>query len=368
MTTKFIDRLPGFRALFCILTAMLVGCSSLPATVAPANVPTPTSETGPNWPTEAWRTSLPDKQGMDSAKLAKMLDAIRQQRLDLHSLLIIRNGYLVNETYFGPYQPDTRHELYSCTKSFVATLIGIVIDKGYIDRTEHRIVDFFPERTFANLDRQKATMTLEDVLTMRSGLDWQDDDPTFAAMYRSPDWVKFMLDRPMAVPAGSQFNYCSGCSHLLSAIVQQTTGMNTRDFAEQYLFKPLGISNVEWETDVAGVPIGGWGLQLTPRDMAKLGYLYLQGGRWEGQQIVSAGWVENATQTHAEVEGDLDYGYQWWTYPSLGAYAALGRYGQTIFVVPRFDLVVVTTARLDNHDAIFQLIEQYILPAVQTSP
>ncbi|MBI5567339.1 MAG: serine hydrolase [Chloroflexi bacterium] len=368
MTTKFIDRLRGCCAVLCVLTVMLAGCSSLPVTVAPAGTSTPISDTGVYWPTAAWRTSPPEEQGMDSAKLAELLDAIRQQRLDLHSLLIIRNGYLVSETYFGSYQQDTRHVLYSCTKSFVATLVGIAIDHGYIDGTDHRIVDFFSERTFANLDGQKEEMTLEDVLTMQSGLDWQEGDPAYQAMYGSADWVKFMLDKPMAVPPGSQFNYCSGCSHLLSAIVQQTTGLNTRDFAEQYLFKPLGISNAEWETDAAGLPIGGWGLQLTPRDMAKLGYLYLQGGRWAGHQIISTEWIQTATHAHAQAEGNLDYGYQWWTQSSPIAYAALGRYGQTIFVVPQFDLVIVTTAQLDNHDAIFQLIDQYILPAVQTSP
>jgi CubicO group peptidase (beta-lactamase class C family) len=141
--------------------------------------------------------------------------------------------------------------------------------------------------------------------------------------------------------------------------------MDPRDFADQYLFQPLGISNMQWDTNPDGVPIGGWGLQMTPRDMAKLGYLYLQDGQWNGQQIVSAQWVKNATQTHTETDGSLGYGYQWWTYPSLKAYTALGRYGQTIFVIPEADLVIVTTAQMENHDAIFQLIEEYIMPAVQ---
>jgi CubicO group peptidase (beta-lactamase class C family) len=143
--------------------------------------------------------------------------------------------------------------------------------------------------------------------------------------------------------------------------------MNPRDFADRYLFQPLGISNIEWDTDAAGIPIGGWDLQMTPRDMAKLGYLYLQHGRWDGQQLISAGWVENATRKHTETDGDLGYGYQWWTHPSLAGYTALGHYGQTIFVIPESDLVIVTTAELDNHDEIFRLIDQYILPAVQGS-
>jgi len=365
MNIKFVPRSTQFHILLCMLLAILAGCSSSPATGAPAPVSTPTPSTAAYWPTGAWRTSPPEAQGMDSQKLAQMLAAVQQQHLNLHSLLVIRNGYIVSETYFGSYQPDTRHEQYSCTKSFVSTLIGIALDKASIGRIDRKIADFFPGRTFANLDPQKEAMTLEDVLTMRSGLDWQEGDPVYAAMYRSPDWVKFVLDTPMAVAPGSQFNYCSGCSHLLSAILQQATGMNTRDFAEQYLFKPLGISKVTWETDANGIPIGGWGLQLTPRDMAKLGYLYLRGGVWDGRQIVSAKWVEAATQKHTDTDGDLGYGYQWWTYPSLAAYTALGRYGQTIFVVPGYDLVVVTTAQMEDHAEIFKLIDGYILPAVQ---
>ena len=124
---------------------------------------------------------------------------------------------------------------------------------------------------------------------------------------------------------------------------------------------------MDWETDATGIPIGGWGLQLTPRYMAKLGYLYLQDGQWDGQQIVSAKWVENATQRHTETDSDLGYGYQWWTYPSLSAYASLGRDGQMIFVIPGSALVIVTTAEMDGHEQIFQLIEQYIVPAVQQS-
>jgi CubicO group peptidase (beta-lactamase class C family) len=346
-------------ALLGLLFVILTGCSG-----APAAAPTPVPSSGVYWPTQGWRTAQPEAQGMDAQKLDEMQTAIQRQHLDLHSLLIVHNGYLVSETYFGAYQAGTPHELYSCTKSFVSTLVGIALDQGKIDRTDHALVDFFSNRIIANLDARKQAITLDDVLTMRSGLDWQEGDPAYRELYNSRDWVQNMLDRPMAAAPGSQFNYCSGCSHLLSAVVQQATGMNPRAFAEQKLFKPLGISNFTWETDSAGLPIGGWGLQLTPRDMAKLGYLFLHGGQWDGKQIVSNAWVENATRKHTPGDGSLGYGYQWWTYPSLEAYTALGRYGQTIFVIPRLDLVIVTTAQIDNHDPIFELIEQYIVPAV----
>jgi CubicO group peptidase (beta-lactamase class C family) len=334
------------------------------ATVA---VPDETRVPPAYWPTESWRTSTPAHQGMDAGKLALMLDFVRQQDLALHSLLVIRNGAIVSETYFGSNLPDDRPELYSVTKSFIATLVGIAIDKGFIKGVEQPVGDFFPDRSFANWDAAKQAMTLENILTMTTGLDWPEEDATFQRLYGSRDWVKFVMDEPMRSQPGSEFLYCSGCSHVLSAIIQRQTGMNTRDFAQQELFGPLGISHAVWDTDTAGIPIGGWGLKLTPRDMAKLGYLYLNDGAWDGRQIVSAGWVKTATQKHTASDTDLGYGYLWWTYPKWGAYAALGRYGQTIFVVPDMDLIIVTTAALENHDPIFDLIEQYIVPAVEPS-
>ncbi len=395
MTITFRYRLPRFIALSCVFSIILVGCSGSPTPTAPAAVPTltapvavstwtpvpaaptltapaaaPTLTPAPGvyWPTAGWRTSTPEEQGMDSQKLAQMLAAVAEQDLALHSLLVIRHGYLVSETYFGSYQQDTRHNQYSCTKSFIATLVGIAMDKGSIDRTDRQVLEYFSESTFENLDDQKEAMTLDDLLTMRSGLDWKEGDLTYRAMYQSSNWVKFVLDLPMAQAPGSQFVYCSGCSHVLSAILQQTTGMNPRDFAEQYLFEPLGISDARWETDAKGIPIGGWGLQITPRDMAKLGYLYLHNGEWDGQQIVSAAWVENATKEHTQTGDDeLGYGYQWWTHPALAGYTALGRDGQTIFVIPEADLVIVATAELNGHDEIFQLIEHYIIPSVLKS-
>jgi CubicO group peptidase (beta-lactamase class C family) len=375
MKTKLTHYPLLFLSRLILLAGLLAGCSRSPApatpTVTPAVAPASTATSAPAsapsayWPADAWRTSSPEEQGLDPQKLAQMLDAIQEQGLGFHSLLIIRNGYLVSETYFGANQADTRHELYSCTKSFVATLIGIAIDQGAIHGTDQRVVDFFPDRTFANPDSRKQAMTLDDLLTMRAGLDWQEGDPAYRPLFQSPDWLQYMLDMPMAQAPGSLFNYCSGCSHVLIAILQQATGKNPLDFARQTLFEPLGITKLNWDTASGGNPIGGWGLKLTARDMARLGYLYLRNGQWNGQQIVSAAWVENATRQHTEASGDLGYGYQWWTVPSLGGYAALGLYGQTILVVPGSDLVIVTTAQMDNHDKIFELIEEYILPAVQ---
>lgn len=364
MKPRPIHSLSHLFWLLCALIVALAGCGK--PTVQP-DVSNPATETPPNglyWPTEGWRTTSPEAQDMDSGKLAEMLASVQQQKLNLHSLLVIRHGYLVSETYFQG-DLNTRHELYSCTKSFTSTLIGIALDQGKIDGLDHKIVDFFPGYEFENLDAHKQAMTLEDLLTMRSGLDWHEGDAAYTALYRSPDWVQSMLDMPMALESGVMFNYCSGCTHLLSAIVQRTTGLNTLDYAKQNLFKPLGITNVRWDTDSQGIPIGGWGLQITSRDMAKLGYLFLHQGEWDGQQVVSSGWVDKATQKYSDTGDGRGYGYQWWTYPSLDAFMATGRYGQLIFVIPNLDLVIVTTAQVDDFEPLFQLIEQYIAPAVQ---
>ncbi len=302
---------------------------------------------------------------MDAALLEKMQAAIRDQQLPLHSLLIIHHGVIVSETYYESYGQKTRHTLYSVTKSFIATLVGIALDQGKLKSVEQRVLDLLPGKTFLNTDSRKQAMTLRDLLTMSSGLDWVEGDPTYQKMYMSPDWVQMVMDLPMTADPGEKFLYCSGCSHILSAVLRQATGQNTLDYAQKYLFRPLGISNLTWEADRQGTSIGGWGLELTPRDMAKLGYLYLHNGVWEGKQVVSGQWVQEATKKRVETGGRLGYGYQWWIYDTNGAYAATGRYGQTIWVSPELDLVVVTTAQMDNHDPIYSLIDNFIIPAVK---
>jgi len=299
---------------------------------------------------------------MDSQKLEDMLATTEERRINLQSFLAIRNEYIVNKTYFGGNRQDSKHALYSATKSFVSTLIGIALAKGAIEGTDQPILDFFSERQIKNLSAQKEDMTLEDMLTMRSDLDWSDTGD-YPAMEKSTDWVQFVLDKPMAEEPGNAWNYCSGCSHVLSAIIQQSTGMNTRDFADEYLFNPLGISDIFWFTDGAGIPDGGSRLQLAPRDMAKLGYLYLREGQWDGQQIVPAEWVKTTTLRHVALDEHFSYGYHWFTVYSLEGFAALGSQGQIILVIPEYDMVVVTTAF--TQESILELVEKYVVPAVE---
>jgi CubicO group peptidase (beta-lactamase class C family) len=343
--------------------------TAMSSALAPAvtrGLPVKTTAAPAYWPTDGWRSATPKEQGMDGEKLAQVVEQVRQRRLNLHSLLVIRHGYQVSENYFGGYTAGRRHELYSCTKSFVATLVGMAVERGIIAGIDQNVLAYFPDETFANPDPRKAAMTLEDLLTMTSGLDWVEGDPVYRALYLGDDWVKYMLDLPMREAPGEQFNYCSGCSHLLSAVVQGQSGMATADFAEKVLFEPLGIQDYRWDTDAQGISIGGWGLQLAPREMAKLGYLYLHQGMWDGEQILPATWVQQATRQHVASDAPgRGYGYQWWTYPSLAAYMALGRGGQMIFVIPGLDLIVVTTAEGMAHEELFRLVEEGIVPAVK---
>ncbi|MFX1534103.1 MAG: serine hydrolase domain-containing protein, partial [Promethearchaeota archaeon] len=326
------------------------------------------------WPTTGWLESVPEQQGMNSAKLKQMIDYINNLNFAIDSVVVVRHGYIVLEEYFNPSvsNQDSLHFVYSVTKSFSSALIGIAIQKGFIDNVNQKVVDFFPNRMIANLDSRKQNMTLEHLLTMSTGLEWDEwtysyDDSRndVRRMINSGDEVQFVLDRPMVNDPGKEWVYSTGASHLLSAIIEQTTEYNTLEFANEFLFGPLGITDVYWGQDSQGLYYGGFDLYLRARDMAKFGYLYLNNGTWDSEQIVSTDWIANSTDTAFPRGGSRGYGYQWWTYPQLGIYYASGLYAQSIFVVPNYNLVVVFTANIRSgsnpeHDLLFD----YIIPAV----
>lgn len=337
--------------------------------------PVSTPKTPDYWPTEGWRTSTPEEQGMDSELLAQAISFVRERNLNIHSLLVIRNGYIVADAYFYPFARGSKHDIASVTKSFTSTLIGIAIDKGHIKSVKQPVLEFFPKRTVANVDANKRAMTLEDLLTMSSGLQCISDprEVTLSEMMASPDWVRFMLDLPMSDKPGTRFVYNSGGSHLLSAIIRESTGINELAFAEKHLFGPLGVSDVIWPLDPRGVNNRGWGdLRVTPHDMAKLGYLYLNEGRWDGKQIVSSEWVAAATSKHirSDLRGHNRYGYQWWVRSSGDGYSAVGRGGQRIFVSPGKNLIIVTTSGMGGgvgHTQLERLLQSFLLPAARSS-
>ena len=370
--------------IFYVMLIAVTGCAraTLPSVIptpetARAVPPTTTkSDATAYYPTQAWKTSTPEQQGIDSAALGKLLDEIQAKQLNIHSVVIARHGFIVAEAYWYPFQLGAKHVLYSCTKSVNSALVGIAIKQGKIDNVNHRVLDFFPERTIANKDARKQTMTLEHLLTMSSGMDWNETGVPLSSpnnsnrqMIQSKDWAQFVLDRPMKEDPGSRFNYNSGGSHLVSAILQKTTGMNELAFAQEYLFKPLGITDVSWTVDPNGIYRGEDGLELTPRDMAKIGYLYLKGGTWERQQIVSADWVKASSQKHIGATGGKDYGYQWWVQP-FGVYNAAGLGSQYIFVLSDLDMVVVFTSGFPTaqFDLPASLVESFIIPAAKSQP
>lgn len=323
------------------------------------------------WPTEGWQSSTPEQQGMDSEQLAEALDFLQEQDdFNIHSLLIIRNGYMVTDAYFDPFTQGSVHDTASVTKSFTATLVGIAIDEAYIENVHQPVLDFFPERTVANVDANKEAMTVEDLLTMRSGFECinQPTEVTLFQMMGSPDWTQFTLDLPMAEKPGTHFVYCSSNVHLLSSIIRETTGMSALAFAQEHLFAPLGISDVGWPSDPDGNNHGWGDLRMNPHDMAKLGYLYLNEGWWDGRQVLSPAWVTAATSV-PENASFVNYGYLWWLVPEYpGVYYADGRGGQRIFVLPDQDMIVVTTGGggRDQSGVLETLLISYILPAAES--
>ncbi len=327
-----------------------------------------------HWPTDGWQTSTPTEQNMDSAKLEAMINYIEEQQFAIDSILVIRNGYIVEEKYLST-QNDTPHQIYSCTKSIISALIGIAIREGYIDSVDQKVVNFFPERNISNLDSRKQAMSLEHLLSMTTGLEWNELNIPYSSqnsvyqLRRSNNWVQFILDRPMVAEPGTTWTYNSGASHLLSAIIAQTTGNSTLAFAQKHLFEPLGISNVHWSTDPQGIFLGGSSIRLTTRDMAKFGYLYLNNGTWNGEKTVPAEWTNKSTRKFISLSEYTDYGYQWWIFPQLDVYSAIGYGGQWIVVIPKYDIVVVFTASMGEDDLPFyDLISDYIIPAVEYIP
>lgn len=296
------------------------------------------------FPTEDWRTSTPEEQGMDSGKLADMLHSIKDFS-GIRSVLVIRHGYLVLESYRAPYDRDTAMNVKSVSKSFMSALTGIAIREKYINNVDQKVAEFLPEY-FENADPRKKEITLKHLLTMTSGLPTIEPDPKLFSWARSDDWVKHIIDLPMSANPGDKFEYSTGLTHIMSAIITKTSGLSTMEFAKKHLFEPTGIELERWTKDSKGIYLGGCEMYMTPRDMAKFGYLYLNKGMWNGKEIIPKKWIESSMKNQVRETrlGDrvTEYGYWWW----LGKdyYMAQGWGGQYIIVNPRLDIVVVFTS------------------------
>lgn len=301
------------------------------------------ADEGP-WPTAGWTVATPASQGMDPAELARLVELGATHQLD--SLLVVRHGRIVVEAYYAPFRPGLRHAVNSVTKAVVGTLAGIAIEDGQL-RLDDPVFD-------NATDPQRGAVTVAHLLDMTSGIDWTEPlndrgkPVSLIEMERARDWAAYVRGRPMAQAPGAGFNYNSGNSQLLSALLARRTGGDLQAYATERLFKPLGIADLRWRQDPQGVPVGGFGLALQPRDMAKIGQLYLRGGRWEDRQLVPAAWVAKNLAATVEMK-DLGtpgffYANGWWTLPARRIYMAMGHNGQGIVVLPEADAVAVFTS------------------------
>jgi len=320
------------------------------------------------FPNENWKVSTPEQQGVDSDRLLKMFEYIQSaSTIDFHSILIIKNGYLITEAYWSPYNKNTTHNIKSASKSILSALVGIALDKKYLNNLEQTVSEFYPEYT---IDSLKQTITLHDLLTMTGGLNWMED--AGPSPYDLNNWNKIpMRDKP-----GATFEYNTAMTHMMSAILTKATGVSTKEFADKWLFESLGITNYQWTKGDDGIYHGGSDIFLTPRDMAKFGYLYLRNGQWNEKQIVPKKWIKESTIKEVNIPADdfyaegLNYGYWWWIQEK--GYMAWGAGGQYIIVDPDLDLVIVCTA--DGFDDINlyakfmrHFLENYIYSAIRSN-
>lgn len=308
--------------------------------------------------------STPEAQGVSSAAL---LDFVREADRDIdamHSLMVVRHGHVVAEGWWAPYAPDLRHTLFSLTKSFTSTAVGIAIAEGRLS-LDDPAVKFFPEMVPAEPDKLLKALRVRDLLSMSTG---HHVEPAFAG---GKEWTKTFFATPLAHKPGTFFLYNTPSTYMLSAILQKVTGMKTEEYLKPRLLEPLGIDDYVWETSPEGVTIGGYGLHVRTESIAKFGQLYLQKGRWRGTQLVPAEWVAAATSRQTSngsdpaSDWDQGYGYQFWR-TRYNTYRGDGAFGQYCLVLPEHDAVVAITSGVKSMQAVLDLVFTRMVPAFKT--
>lgn len=320
--------------------------------------------------TSALPRSAPAAVGIPAASVHSVLDALANRGLELHSLMLLRHGHVAAEGWWTPYSRNRIHLLYSLSKSFVSTAVGFAVDEGLCALTD-RLVDLLPGHVPDDVDPRVAALTLHDVLSMSAG---HHEDALDAAWALEPDDLAkgFFRSPPLETP-GTYFAYSQPCTFVAGLVVQEKSGEFLLDYLTPRLLEPLGIEPGRWDADGNGDALGFSGLHQRTDDLAKLGQLLLQKGQWQGRQLLPAGWVELAGRKH--VDNDLDpatnpdwsqgYGYQYWM--ARHGFRGDGAYGQFCVVVPEADLVVVTTACVEDMQAILDVLWDVLLPALDTS-
>jgi CubicO group peptidase (beta-lactamase class C family) len=315
------------------------------------------------------RTS-PERQGVASSAILQFVEALENQIHEIHSFMLLRHGSVIAEGWWSPYAHEYSHLLFSLSKSFTSTAVGLAVTEGRFS-IDDPVLAFFPEDTPAEVSGLLAVMQVRHLLSMSTG---QAID-TWSYMVDRPDgnWIKGFLDVPVLHAPGTHFVYNTGATYMLSAIVQKTTGMKLVDYLEPRLFAALGIENAIWQESPQGITAGGIGLSLKTEDVARFGQLYLQKGMWQGRQILPADWVKDATDSQVsnsrgmQIDWTQGYGYQFWRCRH-GAYRGDGVFGQYCIVMPEQDAVLAITSGMDIFDMQqpLNLVWDILLPAMHS--
>jgi CubicO group peptidase (beta-lactamase class C family) len=342
------------------------------------------------WPTAGWRSCEPETVGMDAVKLTEAIDYVFSPEFRTDGFIVIRNGYVVAEKYRGSFRQEDTHTSYSMAKSFTSALVGIAIDKGLISGLDKKICRYYDDWDCNDQNDLRSRITIRHTLTLTTGLAWNEDWSTWdfktndaLRMSFSEDFVKYMSERPGLYEPGQQSYYSTGDPMLLTQVLQEATGMTVLDFGKENLFTPLNFSKIKWDADRAGHTGTATGLHATVRDYAKFGFLFLNKGYWENQQIVPEYWVDRSTQVDSSVNMINTYGYLWHvnlakklkdhgslvptdSIPS-DAFMAAGVLGQAIVIIPSKNLVIVKVANQRKQRIDMGKLITLVLNAVKSS-
>jgi CubicO group peptidase (beta-lactamase class C family) len=311
--------------------------------------------------------STPEEQGVSSAALFGFVQAAEQKIDALHSFMLVRHGHVVAEGWWSPYAADEPHSLFSLSKSFTSTAVGLAVADGKLS-LDDTVLKFFPDEAPADPSKNLSSMRVRDLLRMCTGQ--RDEDLKGFPFQSKMNLGRVFLEIPVPDKPGTHFVYNTAATYMLSAIVQKVTGQTVLDYLRPRLFEPLGISNPTWETSAQGISLGGFGLSIRTEDIARFGQLYLQRGQWRGRQLVPAGWVDAATSVQISNGSDPDsdwdqgYGYQFWRCRH-GFYRGDGAFGQYCVVMPEFDAVIAITAATKDLQSVLNVVWDRILPAFE---
>jgi len=366
------------KIVIALIHLMEMGAHSFPMNANPIPM---VSKPGESRSAEGWEYTSFRAEGLDPSRYDILKKKVLEGTFkDINSIIVVRKGKILVEDYFNGEDRDTLHDIRSATKSIGSALLGIAIDRGYIEGVNEKLYDFFPEyRKGKHWDDRKNRITLEHVLNMTTGLDTDDwSDPSGSQgsetlLIESSDFVDFMLSLPLVHEPGERWAYSTGTSHMMGAVIEKATGMSVVEFADQYLFQPLGINAYQWKIAQGGAHTGG-GFRMRAMDMARFGQLFLLKGSWQGKRILSEEWILQSAQSFHSPTRDLHYGYQWWKtgFRVNGrrhdAVFAVGNGENFIFLFPEIETVVALTGsvydRMDGPAQSRLVMNKYILPTV----